>query len=480
MIAQLRQRFYKLAPAVDFCSLRLVREQSERLQVSRGVAEAPHLQLNQGLMITVIERGGLGYAATSDFSEAGLKAALAQARSWAETSRRFALLDFSAVLPEAAPQGEYHSAVEQPWESLPVSAKLELLQTELEPMHADERMIDWQGGLHWTHTEQYYWTVAGGEVVQSYQRLAPELQVTATDNKDVQQRSMSGMLHARQGGLETLQQQGFYGSGARLAEEVLQLLAAPNCPSGKLDLLLAPDQMILQLHESIGHPLELDRILGDERNYAGTSFVTEDMFGSYRYGSDLLNVSFDPGVGGELASFAFDDEGQVAEKVLLIKNGILQRPLGAGLSQQRAGLSGTANARACDWRRPPIDRMANLNLEPGDTCFEDMIRNIESGILMRTNSSWSIDDSRNKFQFGCEWGQLIRDGELGAVVKNPNYRGVSSQFWRSLKQVGDARSWQVLGTANCGKGEPNQMISVGHAVPACHFEQIEVFGGDAD
>jgi predicted Zn-dependent protease len=239
-----------------------------------------------------------------------------------------------------------------------------------------------------------------------------------------------------------------------------------------------PDQMILQIHESIGHPLELDRILGDERNFAGTSFVTPDMFGSYRYGSDLLNVTFDPTRPEELASYAFDDEGTPAQKVHLIRNGILERPLGGAISQARAGLPGVANARADSWNRPPIDRMANLNLEPGDASLEAMIASIGRGVLMETNCSWSIDDSRNKFQFGCERGRVIENGKLGAVVKNPNYRGISANFWRSLRMVGNADTLRVLGTPYCGKGEPAQIIRVGHATPACVFGDVDVFGGE--
>ena len=244
-----------------------------------------------------------------------------------------------------------------------------------------------------------------------------------------------------------------------------------------MDLLLAPDQMILQIHESIGHPLELDRVLGDERNYAGTSFVTPDMFGSYRYGSELLNVSFDPTQPEAFASYGFDDDGQRAEKAYLIRNGILQRALGGLISQVRADVPGVANARACSWNRPPIDRMANLNVEPGDTRLDAMIGAVERGIFMRTNCSWSIDDSRNKFQFGCEWGQLIENGRLTTVVKKPNYRGISATFWRSLALVGDHNTLEIMGTPFCGKGEPNQAIRVGHASPACLFTNVEVFGG---
>ena len=158
---------------------------------------------------------------------------------------------------------------------------------------------------------------------------------------------------------------------------------------------------------------------------------------------------------------------------------LLLKPLGGALSQFRAGMSGVANSRASSWNRAPIDRMANLNIEPGDQPLNKLIEGIEHGILMSTNRSWSIDDARNKFQFGCEWGQLIENGELKGVVKNPNYRGVSAQFWKSLSAVGDANTFQVLGTPNCGKGEPNQVIRVGHASPACVFSNVDVFGGDA-
>jgi predicted Zn-dependent protease len=287
----------------------------------------------------------------------------------------------------------------------------------------------------------------------------------------------------QQGGLEVIERSGFVGSGRGTAEEALQLLAAPNCPGGTMDVVLMPDQMMLQIHESIGHPLELDRILGDERNYAGTSFVTLDMFGNYQYGSPLLNVSYDPTRSEEFASFAVDDEGTPARRDLLIKDGLLVKPLGGASSQQRArrmraDIGGVATTRACAWNRPPIDRMSNLNVEPGASTLEQMIAATEYGVMMKTNRSWSIDDSRNKFQFGCEWGQMIRDGKLAEVVRDPNYRGISATFWRALAQVGRADTMEVMGTPYCGKGEPNQAVRVGHASPACRFTNIDVFGAE--
>ena len=244
-----------------------------------------------------------------------------------------------------------------------------------------------------------------------------------------------------------------------------------------MDIVLAPDQMMLQIHESIGHPLELDRILGDERNYAGTSFVTPDMFGSYQYGSSLLNVTFDPTLTEEFASYAFDDDGTPAERVHLIEQGVLLRPLGGTLSAHRAQMSPVANSRASTWNRPPIDRMANLNIEPGSSSLEQLISGVERGVWMETNVSWSIDDSRNKFQFGCELGRIIENGELKGLVRNPNYRGISATFWRNLVDVGDRNTFRILGTPYCGKGEPNQVIRVGHASPVCRFANVDVFGG---
>ncbi len=328
-------------------------------------------------------------------------------------------------------------------------------------------------------------TADGGEAFQEFDITIPGLHAVAHADGVTQLRSWGGRSNGlcQQGGWEVIERAGFIGSGRATAEEALQLVAAPNCPRGTMDVLLMPDQMMLQIHESIGHPLELDRILGDERNYAGTSFVTLDMFGRYQYGSPLLNVSYDPTRAGELASFAFDDEGTPAERVLLIERGILQRPLGGTSSQQRArqlraDIGGVATTRACAWNRPPIDRMSNLNVEPGDSTLDQMISSTELGVLMKTNRSWSIDDSRNKFQFGCEWGRMIRNGRLAEVVRDPNYRGISATFWRSLAQVGRADTVEVSGTPYCGKGEPNQAVRVGHASPACRFTGVDVFGAE--
>ncbi|CAM3596852.1 tldD-like metalloprotease [Pseudomonas reidholzensis] len=457
-----------------FHSLRYVHQDSVSLSVSRNVIDPPRRQSSRGVMLCVRVNGNEAFAATSDLTVRGLALAYDQALMLARA------IGSHALLHQPAQQGAaFEASYRSPGAGAPLPATgdwLELLRSESARVPRHDKLVNWSAGLRIVDRQQLYYDSTGSEIASHKQLLLPRLDVTAFDGRQSQRRTWG---ISRQGGTELVQGSGFIGQIEQVADQALQLLAAPNTPEGPRDLLLLPDQMILQIHESIGHPLELDRILGDERNFAGTSFVTQDMFGSYQYGSPLLNVSFDPHVTDELGSYSHDDEGLPAQKHLLIEAGVLKRPLGAALSQARSGMEGVANSRACDWNRPPIDRMANLNIEPGDQSLAQMIGTIEHGILMATNRSWSIDQARNKFQFGCEWGQLIENGRLAGVVKNPNYRGISSQFWRKLSAVGDRSTLQVLGTPNCGKGEPNQSITVGHASPACVFDQIDVFGGQA-
>jgi predicted Zn-dependent protease len=462
----------------DFWSLRFVEERSETFAVRKNVAMPYQAATDRGVMATVYADGGYGYAASGDTSPAGLAAVLQRAAQWARATAPLGLVD-SRTLPHPVPRGDYASPAfanagptRREW--------YDLLHAESAAAGRDPRIVDWEAGVEVRTATHRLVTSTGGDVVQRYRFLMPGLSVTAHADGVTQERSLNGYRGiCQQGGVEVLARFGFADAGRRIAEEALELLGAPNCPSGTMDVLLMPDQMILQIHESIGHPLELDRILGDERNFAGTSFVTPDMFGTYRYGSALLNVTFDPTRPEELASYGYDDDGTKAEKVHLIRNGILERPLGGAISQARAQLPGVANSRADNWNRPPIDRMANLNLEPGDASLADMIAGIDRGVLMETNCSWSIDDSRNKFQFGCERARIIEGGQVKHVVKNPNYRGISANFWRSLARVGSADTQQVLGTPYCGKGEPSQVIRVGHASPACVFTNVDVFGGEA-
>jgi predicted Zn-dependent protease len=473
----------RCAPASDHWSVRLVTQQSEQLQVRRDAPESPQRERDGGAMVSVIKDGALGYCATGDLSESGLRAAFAHALDLARASAGRSVFDYREVeMPRS--QGSYRSPNDKPLAAMSLAEKFDLLREVCASANVGAEIVDRTANLWTTHTEQLYLTPDGGRTEQVWDFVVPTIMAVASANGDTQVRSSAGQYNGfcQQGGFEVLERAHFLSDGPRVAREAIELVHAPNCPTGDMDVLLMPDQMMLQIHESIGHPLELDRILGDERNFAGTSFVTLDMFGHFQYGSPLLNVTYAPDVQAQFASFAFDDDGAPAKREWIIKDGVLLRPLGGTVSQARAkalraDISGVSTARACSWNRPPIDRMSNLNIEPGSSTLDEMIASIDEGVMMRTNSSWSIDDSRNKFQFGCEWGRMIRKGRLAEVVKRPNYRGISSSFWRSLAMVGNAGTFEVMGTPYCGKGEPNQVIRVGHAAPACKFEKVAVFGG---
>ena len=473
----LEQRFRNALPlGIDEATLRVIDEESEWLAVTRGTVQPVHSSFDSGAMVTVWSGGGTGIAATSDVSESGLRAALAEAKRWADATAERAI---AVAPPSLTHSGSYASPRERSWDELDLGDRITLLRDVESQLVVDDRIVDTRASLGRRDVRSLLLSSAGGQIEQTFNFVYPMLVATAASGSDAQTRTFGRGSYCGQGGVEVLDRYGFRDAAPRIGAEAVALLEAPNCPTGTMDIVVAPDQMILQIHESIGHPLELDRILGDERNYAGTSFVTPDMFGSFQYGSELLNVTFDPTVPGQLASYAFDDDGTPATRQYLIKDGVLLRPLGSATSQARSGMEGVANSRACSWNRPPIDRMANLNIEPGATPINALVGDVEHGVFMHTNNSWSIDDSRNKFQFGCEMGQVIRNGELAEIVRNPGYRGISRNFWRNLSGVGDLDSFAVMGTPNCGKGELNQVIGTGHASPACRFSNIKVFGADA-
>lgn len=467
-----------IAKEADFWSLFTLREQQEELIFRKGIQEPIFSSNDFGTLITVFKNGGLGYASTQDVSDSGIKRAYEQALYWAEHFSHFSLLK-GLKNPFSDQKGIYKSPKDTLVKDVPLDEKLELLRTANKNLLSHSLIIDSSASLWSIDSFSTYENSLGADIEQNIHRVIPSLCATAYENNVTQIRTLGGMrAFCQQGGFSAVKNLDLISLAETVAKDAVDLVKADNCPSGTMDVLIDPDQMMLQIHESIGHPIELDRILGDERNYAGTSFVKLDMFGSYQYGSKLLNITFDPSIPEEFASYGYDDEGTKATREFLIKDGVLLRPLGGSIAQARANMPGVANARSSSWNRAPIDRMANLNLEPGTSSFESMLSSIEKGIYLKSNSSWSIDDSRNKFQFGCEWGQLIENGRLTKVVRNPNYRGISANFWRNLKMVGDRSTFAVLGTPYCGKGEPNQCIRVGHASPICLFSNIDVFGGE--
>ncbi|OUL27594.1 TldD/PmbA family protein [Nostoc sp. 106C] len=461
----------------DWVGIRVVKETASNRHVRDGLPQANGKYSTMGAMLEVLVNGCLGYAATNSLDIASLQAAAEIAYKQALVASEWWIYPFGETeRPKVV--GEYISPFLEPLDALSPGEINYLLVRICQTLKVSDKIV--QTTASFTSSEKETWFVSsnGSQVYQKFLSLGNHYGATAQDGVIVQQRTNNGW-HANcyQGGLELLKQEGLWHRVQQVGAQAVELLTANECPNTRTNVVLAPDQMMLQIHESVGHPLEIDRILGDERNYAGGSFVNKSDFGKLVYGSPLMNITFDPTVPGEFASYGFDDTGAEATREYVIKEGILQRGLGSLESQARADVAGVACARASSWNRPAIDRMANLNLEPGNASFDEIIAGIEHGVYMESNRSWSIDDRRYKFQFGCEYAKLIENGKLTKTLRNPNYRATTPEFWQSLIKVGDASNWQIYGTPFCGKGEPNQAIWVGHGSPVCLFANVEVFGG---
>ena len=459
--------------SVLWAGLRYSRESTQMRGIRNDAPEKNETTLEEGVMCEVLLDGHFGYAATADLSATGLQRAFDQACATTRATSRHKVHAFTQAQRQAV-QGRYESTSRIRLDATPLALIIDCLLAASKSMGIDPKISNRSARAMVVQTQIDYYSTNGSHTTQRFDLVNIDLTATAAEGMQSQTRSWS---HTGQHGGEVFDIAVFAQQGLRVATEALELLAAPNCPTGAMDLILMPDQMMLQIHESIGHPLELDRILGDERNYAGWSFVKPNDFGSLQYGSALMNVSFDPTKANAFASYAFDDAGNPARRELLIEGGVLKRGLGSVESQERSGLPGVANFRSASWNRAPIDRMANVNLEPGTSTLEDMIASVDNGILMSTNRSWSIDDYRNKFQFGCEQGRLIENGKLTDVVRNPNYRGTTVDFWNRLSAVGQDE--ETYGSPFCGKGEPSQVIRVGHSSPPCLFRGVQVFGGQS-
>jgi predicted Zn-dependent protease len=425
-------------------------------------------------MVEVMVDGQFSYAGTDNFSLAAVEEITKLAVFRAKSASKIGVFPYSvAMRPQV--MGKYKSPREIDLDQLSLEELTSRLVNSTKIIKNKKNILSASADASIVECEIHYITSSGTDISQSFYIVGNDISATAKKDSEVQTRSLG--REGLQQGLERFSSERLLEDADRISNEALELLNAKECPTGSMDLLLHPDQMILQIHESIGHPLELDRILGDERNYAGFSFINKEDFGNLKYGTDLLNITFDPTLDGEMASYKFDDSGMPARKEFIIKDGVLERGLGSLESQARLEVGGVANSRSSSWNRAPIDRMANLNMETGESSLDDMLKNMEYGVVMSTNKSWSIDDYRNKFQFGCEYGKLVKDGKVVETVKNPNYRGVTIPFWNNLNMVGDAATFDIKGTPYCGKGEPNQVIRVGHATPSCLFKNIEVFGG---
>lgn len=471
MTAWIERATEALSPWEGWIARRVSRHRA-RLEVRSGGLDAPEHLDDCGVMVTVWAHGGVAHAATADLGVEGLRDAGRRAARLARMVARHAPSPAGAV-PKLA-HGTFAAPILRPWSEVALTEKIDRLMS-VRPAFETPTIVDWRASLEHVHTTTELATSRGGHLRQEQVSLHPSLLAIGAREHDVALRSR-GRQAARQTGFELFDALDWPSEAAELVDEIEQLLAAPPCPTRRMDVLIAPDQMAMQIHESIGHPLELDRILGDERNFYGTTFVTPAMIGSFRYGSELLDVTFDPTDPQQVASYAWDDEGSPARREAVIRDGIVVRALGGASSRARAGVPGVACSRASGWWRAPIDRMANLNIEPGASSMDQLVSAVDQGIFLQTNLGFSIDDRREDFQFTTEWGRLIEHGRLTTVVRKPTYRGRTVPFWRSLVGVGDRSTYSPHGTPWCGKGEPQQRLMVGHGSPACLFAGIDVRG----
>lgn len=470
--------FNKYKKEADFVAFKTVHERTRDLSVRDGKPDLLQEFNDAGLLIEVMKNGHMGYGATCEMTADGIKYAFKKALAMTELSSKYPVFKFDQKIRPAS-KGKYKTSTCRSLDQLSLAEIYDFLKKTSLKLKINDQIISTTSDVMLIECEQKYLSSIGADFEQTFSIVVNSMSSTARLGSETQTRSLhGGRGNCLQMGAEYFQLEKALADCEQISQQALELISAENCPNETCDLILAPDQMLLQIHESIGHPLELDRILGDERNFAGWSFVQPKDFGNLKYGSNLMNVVFDPTVNEELASYKFDETGNPAEKKYLIKNGILQAGLGSLESQIRSGLSGVANARSSSWNRAPIDRMANINLEGENLTLEEMISKVENGIIMYSNKSWSIDDYRRKFQFGCEYGKKIENGKITKTIKNPNYRGITVPFWNSLIGLTKPNTVETYGSPYCGKGEPSQIIRVGHSSPYALFKNIEVFGGN--
>ena len=464
-----------LVKGARYADARIVSTREQRIVVADGRVEAIESGDSFGIGVRVIADGSWGFASTAEVT---MDSAERVGRQAVDVARASALV---AGLPIAlSPLDPCEARWSGPCETDPFEVSLEdkiaLLLAADEAMRAEEAVRLTQAHLGFYRVHKYFASSEGTFIEQEYTESGAGISARAIADGEVLTRSYPNSHGGNwlQGGFEIVRGLDLVGHAPRVGEEAAALLSAAPCPSGTTDLIIDGSQLGLQVHESIGHPTELDRVLGDEAAFAGTSFLGTSDLGSLRYGSEHVTVTADATVPGSIGSFGYDDEGVPAQRDHLITKGVLT---GFLTSRESAGsISRTSNGcmRADGWNRIPLIRMTTVSLEPGSWALDDLIADTDDGLYVETNNSWSIDDKRLNFQFACEIGWEIKGGKLGRMVKNPNYTGITPRFWNSCDAVCSRDHWQVWGLPNCGKGEPVQTAHVAHGAAPARFRGVRV------
>jgi TldD protein len=463
--------------AISYGDVRLIETEERLVSTKNGRIGNVASSVSWGLGVRVLDRGSWGFAATDDLSTGGIEAVAALA---VEIARASALAKKHDVVlaPEPAHQAEWTSPIAIDPFSIPVDQNLALLLSIDAELRRNPGVTLAEASMAFSRHRQIFASSSGSLIDQTRYTTGAGFAAYSFHEDEIQKRSYPNSFGGQHQlkGYELVDELRLLENAPRIAEEAVALHSADQCPEGRFDLILDSSQLGLQIHESVGHPIELDRVLGSEANYAGMSFLTLDQLNHLQYGSEIVNVVCDARMehGPGLGTFAFDDEGVAAQSTDIIRDGrfvgyMTSRETASAVQQQRS--NGTM--RADGWSRIPLIRMTNVSLMPGRQTLDEVF-DADHAVYMETNKSWSIDDKRYNFQFGCEIAWEIRNGKRTRMLKNPSYSGISTEFWNSCVAISGPEHWTLWGTPNCGKGQPEQVMGTGHGASPSRFRNIKI------
>lgn len=458
---------------VSYGDIRFSDINQEVIVVKNGSVESIKDFQSKGYGIRVID-GGWGFASSSDLTKDGVEKTIERAMKIASASA------MASNKPRMKDVQIFEDTYESDYKKDPFDVstedKLEILTESEERMRVDKKVKVTQSSFRAWKFDKIFKSTEGADIHQKIIQCGGGISANATDGEDVQKRSypnsFGGDFHSE--GFEFFESLDLISEAKRVGEEAVKLLDAEQCPSGNMDIILDTSQLALQIHESCGHPTELDRVLGTEASYAGTSFLTPDKLNDLKYGSERVHLTSDATAEHGLGTFGYDDEGVKAKKIDLVKDGIFVGYQASREDATQVDVEVSGSMRADGWQNIPLVRMTNIDLEPGDWSKKEIIEDTDEAILMDTIKSWSIDDKRLNFQFGTEAGYLIKDGEIKKLIKNPTYTGITYKFWRNCDAIAGKEDWRMHGVPNCGKGEPAQTMRTGHGCAPSRFRDIRV------
>src|SRR6266852_4408810 len=459
-----------------YADTRIVAHRSRALTTKNGKVGSASDTESDGMSVRVIADGAWGFAASDNLSRAAVEATAAQAVEIARASARVKQRDV-VLAPEKPVSAEWTTPYKIDPLAMSVAQNIDLLLKVDSELRSVAGITLAETNLNFNREEQWFVSSEGADVHQTKYSTGAGYCAYAFAGNEIQKRSYPNSYGGQwqNKGYELIEELKLVENARRIAEEAVALHHADQCPEGTFDIILDSSQLGLQLHESIGHPIELDRVLGMEANFAGTSFLTLDQLNKLLYASDIVNVVADARLehGQGLGTFAYDDEGVPAQCTDIIKAGQFRGYLSNREPAHLIGLQRSSGTmRTESWNRLPIIRMTNVSLLPGTWSFDDLLADTDDGILMETNRSWSIDDRRYQFQFSTEIGWEIKGGKRGRMLKNPSYSGITTEFWNSCDAICKREHWTLWGTPNCGKGQPMQTMGTGHGAAPARFRNV--------